>query len=348
MNSPERVFAALELKEPDQVPIMESVVDKRIRQAIYPDTVESGAFSVRIGLDTVSSGLEFRRHDETPDSHYDEWGVFYRISPEEMFHPVKGPVETMADLQSWSPPDPEAPWRLGALPELIERYKGEKAIVLHHRAAFMWAAYVANLDHLLLSFAIDPELAHALMDKVLEANIAMVRRAIRAGVEIVTLGDDYAHNFGPMMSPAHFRTFIFPRLKRMIDVIREEGAYCIKHSDGNLWPILDMIIEAGPHAINPIEPVAGMDIAEVKRKHGHQVCLVGNIDCGELLSHGTTEEVEQAVRCCIRDAGQGGGFILSSSNSIHSSVKPENFATMVLAGQKYGKYPLELEEPPLP
>ena len=158
--------------------------------------------------------------------------------------------------------------------------------------------------------------------------------------EIVMLGDDYAHYGGPMMSPVHFEEFIFSRLRKMIDVIHDEGGACIKYSDGNLWPILDMIVDARPDAINPIEPAAGMDMGEVKERYGECVCLAGNIDCGELLSHRRVNDVEEAVRQCIAAGAPGGGFILSSSNSIHSSVRPENYLAMVHAGQKYGKYPI--------
>ncbi|MAG35070.1 MAG: hypothetical protein CL878_02310 [Dehalococcoidia bacterium] len=341
MNSAERVFAALQGQEPDRVPIIESVIDEKIRRALFPEAVETGAFSDAIGLDAVSAGLEFRRHRQEPESYYDEWGVFYRTSLEALSHPVRGPIASREDLKDYQPPDPEAPWRLGKLPELAARYKGSKAVILHHRAAFMWSAYLVGLDNLLLYFAADPDFAHELMDKVLEANIAMVRRAIRAGADLVILGDDYAHNHAPMMSPTHFREFILPRLQKMIVAIREEGAFCIKHSDGNLWLILDMIIDAGPHAINPLEPVAGMDIGRVKEQYGDRVCLIGNIDCGELLSHGSVEQVDHSVRRCLADAAMGGGFILSSSNSIHSSVNPENYLAMVRAGQKYGAYPLD-------
>ncbi len=343
MNSAERVFTALQGQQPDRVPIIESVIDEKVRRALFPQASETGAFCDAIGLDAVSTGLEFRRHGETADAYYDEWGVYYRTSLETLSHPVLGPIQTREDLKGYRPPDPEAPWRLGQLPELVARYKGHKAIILHHRAAFMWSAYLADLDKLLLYFADDPGFAHELMDIVLEANIAVVRRAIRCGADLVFLGDDYAHNFAPMMSPAHFREFILPRLKKMIDVVHEEGAFCIKHSDGNLWPILDMIIDAGPDAINPLEPVAGMDIKRVKEQYGERACLIGNIDCGELLSHGSAAEVEQAVRRCIADAGVGGGFILSSSNSIHSSVDPQNYLAMVQAGHKYGRYPLDME-----
>ena len=141
-----------------------------------------------------------------------------------------------------------------------------------------------------------------------------------------------------MFSPEVFKKFILPRFTRIVDAIHEEGAFCIKHTDGNIYALLDMIVDAGVDAINPIEPAAGMDIRLVKERYGNKVCIIGNIDCGELLSHGTVEEVEQAVRDCIAAASPGGGHIITSSNSIHSSVNPENYLAMVRAVHKYGQY----------
>ncbi|MBT5059275.1 MAG: hypothetical protein HOM68_22220 [Gemmatimonadetes bacterium] len=338
MNSAERVLTALRNEQPDRVPIIESVIDVGVRRALFPRAVEIGAFADAIGLDAVGTGCVFQHHDETDTSYVDEWGVTYRKSAETLAHPVGRSVTNMDQLRTYTPPDPHASWRLGEVEGLVDRYKGRKAITFHHRAAFMWAAYLAGLDHLLMCFADDPEFAHALMDLVVDTNITIARRAVRAGVDVVILGDDYAHNFAPMMSPVHFEEFIFPRLKKAIDAIHEEGALCIKHSDGNLWDILDLIVDAGPDAINPLEPVAGMDIRRVKEAYGDRVCLVGNIDCGELLSHGTRGQVDAAVCHCLAAASPGGGFILSSSNSIHSSVNPDNYLAMVEAGHAYGLY----------
>ena len=114
-----------------------------------------------------------------------------------------------------------------------------------------------------------------------------------------------------------------------------------KHADGNLWPILDMTVDAGIDAINPIQPDAGMDIGEVKQKYGHRVCVSGNIDCGYTLSNAPVEQVVREVREAIRKAGPGGGYIMMSSNSLHSSVNPENYRAMVEATRKYGRYPLQ-------
>jgi len=340
MNSVERVHAALRLEQPDRVPVVEFLVDERIARAIMPDMLDIYDFMDRIGLDAVGCGARFDKVGENPDGTYvDEWGVTYLSGGTEIVaHPLRGPIETIEDARSYRPPNPDAPHRLGKLPEIVARYKGKRAICFHHRAAFMWSAYLMGLDNLLASFLAEPDIAVMVMDKVLEANMRIVRNAIRAGAEIIVLGDDYAHNLGTFTSPAVFEEFILPRLAKMVQMIKNEGAFCIKHSDGNIYSVLETIVSTGCDGINPIEPAAGMDLATVKRMVGDRACLVGNIDCGHLLPHGTPQKVEAAVIQAIEDAGHGGGYILSSSNSIHSSVNPANFVAMIEAAHRHGGY----------
>ena len=135
--------------------------------------------------------------------------------------------------------------------------------------------------------------------------------------------------------------FLMPYLKAIVDRVHGLGALCIKHSDGLLWSLFDQIVATGVDGIHPIDPEAGMDMGEAKARYGHKVCLMGNIDCGPLLTNGNPDEVRQAVKECIRKGGKGGGLICMSSNSIHSGVKPENYIAMVKAIREYGKYPLE-------
>jgi uroporphyrinogen decarboxylase len=294
-----------------------------------------------LGLDGVSALGQFNKVRVEPDGSYmDEWGVWFKPTPEDVDHPVKGPIQTLQDLKNYIPPDLDAPHRLGKLPKLVARFKGKKAIFFRHRAAFMWSVFLNGFENLLQNFLLEPEFAHQLMDTVLDVSIPMARNAIRAGADAILISDDYAGNDAPFFSLPVFEEFILPRLKRMVDAVHEEGGIVVKHSDGNLWPLLDLIVDTGIDALNPMEPIAGMDIGEVKCKYGKKVCLIGNIDCGHLLSDGTEEEVEAAVRECIRKASPGGGHILSSSNIIHSSVKPENYLAMVKAARKYGRYPI--------
>jgi uroporphyrinogen decarboxylase len=99
-----------------------------------------------------------------------------------------------------------------------------------------------------------------------------------------------------------------------------------------------MIIDSGIDCLDPIDPQAGMDLGEVKAKYGQRVALKGNVDCAELLTHGTPEEVARASKDTLRIGMPGGGYIFSSSNSIHSGVKPENYAAMLQTWREYRQY----------
>ena len=341
MNSYERVMAALERREPDRVPILEFAINPAVYRKICPQAKSQTDFEELMDFDAVCAGYKYNRVRENADGSYvDEWGVLYGPSSEVQDHPIEGPIRSPEDLAGYVAPDPDAPHRIGVLPELARRFKKRRAIVFTQRAAFMHSVSLRGFDQLLMDFLLEPEFAHELLDKVLETNIRLARNAVRAGADVIVLADDYAGNKTTFFSPAVFRDFIRPRLEKIVEAIHEEGAKVIKHSDGNLWGILDSIVETGIDAINPIEPVAGMDIAEVKAKYGDRVAVVGNIDCAHVLSEGDVEEVRDAVRECIRGAALNGGHILSSSNSIHSAVKPENYRAMIEAAREFGRYPL--------
>ena len=103
-----------------------------------------------------------------------------------------------------------------------------------------------------------------------------------------------------------------------------------------------MIVDSGIDCLDPIDPQAGMDLAEVKAQYGHRIALKGNVDCAQLMTFGTPDEVVEATKEALRKGAPGGGFILSSSNSIHSAVKPENYQAMLRTLQEYGQYPIKL------
>jgi uroporphyrinogen decarboxylase len=85
-----------------------------------------------------------------------------------------------------------------------------------------------------------------------------------------------------------------------------------------------------------------MDLAEVKAKYGRAVALKGNVDCAQTMTFGSPEEVRAETRACLRAGAPGGGFVLSSSNSIHSAVKPENYFAMLQTLQEHGRYPISV------
>jgi uroporphyrinogen decarboxylase len=170
--------------------------------------------------------------------------------------------------------------------------------------------------------------------------VELYRKLIDEGVEIVLLGDDYAGKTGPFMSPAHFERFILPGLKTVVQEVKRKGAYCIKHTDGNIWKIVDMIISTGIDMLGPLES-AYMALDEV-RSHAHGlVGVMGNIDV-DLLSRGTVEDVVHTTKELIRNVSPPGGHILSSGNSISSSVTGENFMAMIDTVKQHGSYPISI------
>jgi len=345
MNSYQRVIAALERRQPDRVPYMESVIDERLIQALVPGC-DYFQFNEWLGMDSVGQNRSSWSRDNVEyidrerGLFRDKWGVIRAFGPESTPAPVEGPIKRPEDLKSYRPPDPEAPDVLGSIPEIVARFKGRKVITALGRDAFFNPAFLRGMANFLTDMIENPTLVHELIEVTLSHDIRAMQRVIQAGVDVIIFGDDYADKNAPLMSPRHFKEFILPGLKRCVDAAHAAGAYVIKHTDGNIMPIIDMIIDTGIDGLNPIEPAAGMDIGHLKQRYGHRVALIGNIDCGYLLSQAPEDEVRRVTRETIRAAAPGGGYCLSSSNSIHSSVKPENFMAMIETWRECRDYPI--------
>ncbi len=341
MNGYERIVAALELREPDQVPIMEWLIDPKVIEGLCPgcdyfDLVE------HMDLDGVPvGGHHFPKHYQSSEAALiDRWGVRWTRTAE-AYAPVEGAIKSEADLEHFVPPNPLDDDLVVDLRAAVERFKGKRFIVYMARAEFMSAAELRGFPEFLIDLVDNPRLAHGVLKLISDYYCTLARRTIEVGADAVVFADDWAHNTGPFMSPTHFREFILPYFKRAVRTVKDAGGYVFKHVDGNVWPLLDMTVDAGIDAINPIQPDAGMDIGEVKQKYGDRVCISGNINCGYTLSDAPVEQVVREVKEAIRKAGPGGGYIMMSSNSLHSSVNPDNYRAMVDATREFGRYPLQ-------
>ena len=148
---------------------------------------------------------------------------------------------------------------------------------------------------------------------------------------------DYCLNDGPFMSPTQFGEFVAPYLARLIAGYRELGLYAIKHTDGNIMPILDQLVEANPHALHSLDPQGGVDIAEVKRRIGDRFCLIGNVNCA-LLDTGTEEDCIESTRYCLKHGMPGGGYIFSTSNCIYTGMRLSRYELILDVWRKEGNY----------
>ena len=158
------------------------------------------------------------------------------------------------------------------------------------------------------------------------------------GIDGFALCADYCFNTGPFLSPARFSEFVTPYLAELTRGYRDLGYYVIKHTDGNIMPILDQLAQTRPHALHSLDPQGGVDIAEVKRLYGRDLCLIGNVHCG-MLDTGTPEQIEAAASYALRHGMPGGGYIFSTSNCVYTGMPLASYETMLGVWRREGNYP---------
>lgn len=267
----------------------------------------------------------------------DDWQVVFTRTPHGLPVPTGHPVQDMAALNGYAPPEPD-PDHLLLLRLARERFAGKKALVWMMRGTFVRSWRLAGMSNLMMKMVDEPEYVHRLAAMILEVNLKMLDLLAAEGVDVLLVEDDIATTNGPLIAPAHFAAYVNAYNRRLVDRAHELGLKAARHSDGNLWKILDLLLETGYDGLNPLEPQAGMHLKTVKKYCGDRICLMGNIDCVNLLPDGTPEQVDAAVRQAVEDAGGGGGLIICSSNSLHPGVNPENCIAMFEATKKYGRY----------
>jgi uroporphyrinogen decarboxylase len=130
---------------------------------------------------------------------------------------------------------------------------------------------------------------------------------------------------------------VTPFLAELTRGYRDLGYYVIKHTDGNIMPILDQLVQTGPHALHSLDPQGGVDLAEIKRRHGHELCLMGNVHCG-LMDNGTPAEIAADARRALREGMPGGGYVFCTSNCIYTGMPLASYETMLEVWRAEGNY----------
>jgi uroporphyrinogen decarboxylase len=235
-------------------------------------------------------------------------------------------------------PNPGSEQEIYHLIDLIREKSGERYFLMMHGDATFGIPDGNNMEEFSYQLADEPEKLLAKQEEAVQAALTMsAKLKEHGGLDGFALCSDYCLNTGPFLSPSQFSEFTTPALSRLIQGYREQGFYTIKHTDGNIMPIIDQLVQANPHALHSIDPQAGVDIAEVKRRYGDQVCLIGNVNCGK-LDTGSDEEVVASTRYALQHGMPGGGYIFSTSNCIYTGMSLSRYDLMLDVWRKEGNY----------
>lgn len=338
MNHRERVMAALSGKEPDRVPYCELSIDRVFAakalgwdEKPYVNALEEKTpFSIEeakevsqhLGLDNI---FYLRRQPVYADSFTDEDGRIF---------PGDGTIRTEDDLAKINLPDPHND-EFYAEAEHFARNKGDYAAFFLTRGGLAPTMLSMGIDHFCISLYDNIKLVEQLLDIYFDWMEVVAERICQLDFDVFCMADDFAFNTGMMFSPDTFKEIILPHYHRLAEKITIPWVF---HSDGNIQQGIDMLREVGVIGIHPIEKGA-MDIRKVKKAYENKLCILGNVDL-VLLGSGTPEEVEAEVSALIRDVAPGGGYIITSGNSLADYLKPECVLAISKAINKYGTYPI--------
>ncbi len=341
----QRLVTALNRQEPDRLPFAEFIIESDIRAAFlgrparnHADHIEfftqAGYDYYPIAMSIVDPGRALGGQAAKSFSIYD-----HAYTERTWAANTKGVITTRDEFISYPFPVVED-MDLGILDDLTNLLPdGMKIIVI------IGKLYTANwllqgAETFYKNIKKDLELVEMIYDKIIPLQLEVFERVVgHPNVGAIWHPDDMAGNSGPLVNPKHLREYVFPWYKKMGRICQQLGKPMIFHSDGDITTLLDDVIDANFSGIHPIDPNA-MDINQVKEEYGDRLALLGNINMDFPLSRGKPADVEELVIKRISDLAPGGGYILSTSNSVTEYIPLDNYKAMLLAGHKYGKYPI--------
>ena len=224
--------------------------------------------------------------------------------------------------------------------ETIRERTGDEYFIMMHGDVTHSMPDGAHLMDFCVQMLEEPEVINAQSDRWLENMLELAQKLDANGhlLDGFAMCSDYCFNTNPFFRPDQFEEFIVPYLKKGIDEYRKMGYYSIKHTDGNVMPILKQIADCKPDAIHSLDPQGGVSIPEVRKIVGDDICLIGNVNCG-LLQTGTEEEMKADVLRSLREGMAGGrGYVFSTSNCVYTGLPLERYEAMMDIWKTHGNY----------
>ena len=375
MDSKTRVMLALDHKQPDRIPYFDPYWPEFVEvwkksknvettgngtDVFDPDTPSAGsAGDVNLMLHYEQdiavcvadespwpSMTKFLRQDDNDLYNVDGWGRTIRTRTGAYFLEVEDThLKDRVDPDKLKFESPREDCRYDSFLASIEESRKHYCVFAKTGGPLLRTANLRGQMQFFMDMAEDPEWTSAIAgrcaDHMTEVGIESMRRGncFDTGIWIY---DDMASNIGPMVSPDMWERIFYPHLARMARRYKEAGAKKIVfHSDGNIMPVMEHLIEAGIDAIDPVEPKAGMEVNTIREKFGHRIAFVGGGCNAIVLPRGDKHEIREEVKRVLR-AGKDGGLVIGT-HSIGPDISIEAYEYWVSCFRELGNYPLDLD-----
>lgn len=249
------------------------------------------------------------------------------------------PVASLSAVKNLPIPDPEVELQyvMNAVRTIRRELKGEVPLIGFSGSPWTLATYMVEggsskaFTKIKKMMYAEPQVLHALLDKVADAVILYLNAQIKAGAQAVMIFDTW----GGVLAHRDYLDFSLQYMHKIVDgLIREnEGRkvpVTLFTKGGGLW--LEQIANTGCDAV-------GLDwtvnLAAAKAQIGHKVALQGNMDPSVLYAQ--PERIQQEVRSILADFGSGSGHVFNLGHGIHQDVPVESPKIFVDAIHEYSK-----------
>lgn len=358
MTSRERVLRAMRRQIPDRVPfdlswgLTPAAYDLFKSKTGQTSPEEYFGVDVRVlggGPTKVVSDYSRYFKNLPAGATIDEWGIGHQPtdSQDKAHSHLEGFIYPMLDLKTekdaedYPLPDIDAAYRYDWMPACVKEMQGRGLAVCGGMACtiFEIAWYMRSMELLMMDFIDNPEFASVFLDRITEKREGQARLMVESGVDVLMLGDDVASQRSMMMSLPMWRKWLKGRLGRVIKAARSvrPDILIFYHSDGNILPIVDDLIEIGVDILNPIQCEC-VDPADLKKKYGDRLSFWGTIGTQTTLPFGTPDDVRREVKLRMETVGKGGGLLLGPTHFVEPEVPWENLTAFVEAVKEFGVY----------
>jgi uroporphyrinogen decarboxylase len=247
--------------------------------------------------------------------------------------------EDVVKYSCWPSPD----WfDYEGLNQSAMKYRDSFVIVGGFSPLFYLIADLCGMEKTLMDMILNPNVIHALIDKIVEfyeGYFSRICEECKGTVDAIAFGDDFASQLNMLMNPEHWRKYFKPAWSRLFSIAKNNGYKVMFHSCGSVYEVIPDLIEIGLDILYPIQIKAtSMELELLRKQFGNSLAFYGGIDVQDLLPFGSVEEVKQEVVRIAKLFEKRGGYILSTSHVIMEDVPEKNILTLYEVAKKIIDY----------
>ena len=222
--------------------------------------------------------------------------------------------------------------------EQVERARQQQArgalVVAHIPGGFDTPRELMGDAEACVAYYEQPELMRDILNTLSETSFQVLQRVSeRLVIDQLSVHEDLAGKGGPLIGPRQVKQFIQPYFRRIWDLLSSRGTRIFEmDTDGNMLPVIDAFLDAGLTSMHPMEPAAGVDVVELRKKYGPRLAMKGGLDKHVLRQDKAAIRAELEYK--MQPLMQAGGLVFGLDHRIPNGTPLENYRYYVDTGRE--------------